>query len=108
MLANRHRKPKLERCRALLAAAPPPEKPAESVAAMVELLTGKDLTLCPFCEQGTMRVTGQLAPGLTATVLPSEWFANEYPKHREAIKRMAERARAVATEAEALPPELEP
>ena len=35
---------------------------------MVELLTGKDLTLCPFCEQGTMRVTGQLAPGLTATV----------------------------------------
>jgi hypothetical protein len=55
-----------------------------------------------------MRVTGQLAPGLTATVLPSEWFANEYPKHREAIKRMAERARAVATEAEALPPELEP
>ncbi len=75
---------------------------------MVERLTGKDLTLCPFCEQGTMRVTGQLAPGLTATVLPSEWFANEYPKHREAIKRMAERARAVATEAEALPPELEP
>jgi hypothetical protein len=68
LLANRHRKPKLERCRALLAAASPPEKPAESVAVMVERLTGKDLTLCPFCEQGTMRVTGQLAPGLTATV----------------------------------------
>jgi hypothetical protein len=68
LLANRHRKPKLERCRALLAAPRPPEKPAESVAAIVERLTGKDLAVCPFCEQGTMRVTGRLAPGRTATV----------------------------------------
>jgi hypothetical protein len=68
LLANRHRKQKLERCRALLAAPLPSQKPAESVAAMVERLTGKDLTVCPFCEQGTMRVTGRLAPGLTATV----------------------------------------
>ena len=45
LLANRHRKPKLERCRALLAAPPPPEKTAESVAAMVKRLTGKDLTV---------------------------------------------------------------
>ncbi len=68
LLANRHRKRKLERCRALLAAPPPPEKVAESVAARVERITGKDLTLCPFCEQGTMRVTGPLAPGAAATV----------------------------------------
>ncbi len=68
LLANRHRKAKLERCRTLLAAPPPAEKPAESVTAMVERLTGKDLTLCPFCEQGTMRVTGRLAPGLAPTV----------------------------------------
>ncbi len=68
LLANRHRKDKLERCRALLAVPPPPEKSSESVAALVERLTGKDLTLCPFCEQGTMRKTGQLAPGRTKAV----------------------------------------
>ena len=68
LLANRHRKPKLERCRALLAAPLPSQKPAESVAAMLERLTGKDLTVCPVCEQGTMRVTGRLAPGPIATV----------------------------------------
>ena len=67
LLANRHRKPKLERCRALLGTPPPPEKPVESAAAMVERLTGRDLTLCPFCEQGTMRTTSRLAPDRTAT-----------------------------------------
>ena len=35
---------------------------------MMERLTGEDLTLCPFCEQGTMRVTGELAPGVWVTV----------------------------------------
>jgi hypothetical protein len=68
LLANRHRKRKLERCRALLAAPPPAEKAKQSSAAMMERLTGEDLTLCPFCEQGTMRVTGELAPGVWATV----------------------------------------
>ena len=68
LLANRHRKPKLERCRKLLAAAPPPEKRVESVPEMVARLTGKDLTRCPFCERGTMRVTRQLPSALTATV----------------------------------------
>jgi len=63
LLANRHRKDKLERCRLLLAVPPPPEKLPESVAALVERLTGKDLTLCPFCEQGTMGNTGPLLPG---------------------------------------------
>ena len=68
LLANRHRKPKLERCRQLLAATPPPETRAESVSEMVVRLTGKDLTRCPFCETGTMRVTRQLPSALTATV----------------------------------------
>ncbi len=68
LLANRHRKPKLERCRALLGTPPPPEKPVESAAAMLERLTGRDLTLCPFCEQGTMRAMSRLAPDRTATV----------------------------------------
>ncbi len=68
LLANRHRKDKLERCRALLAVPPPPEKSSESVAALVERLTGKDLTLCPFCKQGTMRNRGPLAPVRTKAV----------------------------------------
>ncbi len=68
LLANRHRKAKLDRCRTLLAAPPPPEMPAESIVAMLERLTGKDLTRCPVCEQGTMRVTGQLLPGRAAAV----------------------------------------
>ena len=67
LLANRHRKRKLERCRALLHASPPSEKTPESVAASIERLTGNDLTLCPCCKQGTMRVTGQLAPGAPAS-----------------------------------------
>ena len=68
LLANRHRKAKLERCRELLHVPPPTEKPAESVTEMVERLTGKDPTACPFCEQGTMRITEQLAPSRPVTV----------------------------------------
>jgi hypothetical protein len=60
LLANRHRKVKLERCRTLLAAPPPPERPDESTAQMIRRLTGKDPTRCPFCNNGTMRVTHQL------------------------------------------------
>jgi hypothetical protein len=68
LLANRHRKAKLERCRVLLAAPPPPDPSTESVATMVKRLTGKDLTLCPFCEQGTMQITGQLPPSRPVAV----------------------------------------
>jgi hypothetical protein len=63
LLANRHRKPKLERCRELLGQSPPPERTPEATAAIVERLTGLDLSVCPFCQQGTMRVTATLAPG---------------------------------------------
>ncbi len=68
LLANRHRKAKLERCRELLHVQVPEDKPAETAVAMIERLTGKDLTVCPFCEQGTMRTTEQL-PSIPATRL---------------------------------------
>lgn len=71
LLANRHRKRKLERCRTLLHASPPSETTLESAAATTLRFTGKDLTLCPFCKQGTLCVTGQLAPGETVPVLDS-------------------------------------
>ena len=70
LLANRHRKRKLERCRALLHASPPSDK-TPSVTATPLRLTGKDFTRCPFCKQGTMCVTGQLAAGETVPILDS-------------------------------------
>jgi len=60
--ANRHRKAKLERCRELLHVKAPKEKLAETAVVMMERLTGKDLTACRVCEQGTMRITEQLPP----------------------------------------------
>ena len=66
LLANRHRKTRLERCRVLLAAPTPTETPVENVAAIAERLTGRDLARCPFRGQGTMHVTGRLAPRRTA------------------------------------------
>jgi hypothetical protein len=63
LLANRHRKPKLERCRELLGHPPPSERTPETVAAIVERLTGLNLSVCPFCQQGTMHITATLVPG---------------------------------------------
>jgi len=63
LLANRHRKQKLQRCRALLGQPPPPEPARETAHAMVKRLTGLDLSVCPFCQEGTMRITATLTPG---------------------------------------------
>jgi len=69
LLANRHRKAKLEHCRELLDAPTPQHNPDEATVSLLERLTGKDPTLCPFCEQGTMRVSKLLAPR-RAVVVP--------------------------------------
>ena len=62
-LANRTRRAKLARCRALLGSAPSPtETPIESVAALMLRLTGLDIERCPVCPQGRLRVTEILAP----------------------------------------------
>jgi hypothetical protein len=64
LLANRGRKVKLQRCRELHGKAPsPPERPRETVEAMIRRLTGFDLCLCPVCPGGTMRVIARLRPG---------------------------------------------
>jgi hypothetical protein len=62
-LANRTRRAKLARCRALLAQ--PPASVAstrESVAALMLRLTGIDIERCPLCQQGRRRLTEILAP----------------------------------------------
>jgi nitroreductase len=91
LLANRTRRAKLARCRALLGASPSPaEAPIESVAALMLRLTGLDIERCPVCPQGRLRVTEILAPaparplrvprllperlaGLYGNILPITW-----------------------------------
>jgi hypothetical protein len=55
LLANRHRKEKIARCRELLAA-PTPKPPPEQESGCEKLLrlTGKDLLRCPACGEGRM------------------------------------------------------
>jgi hypothetical protein len=61
-LANRGRTAKLARCRALLAAAPPPAAP-EPVASLLFRLTGVDIEQCPVCHVGRLRIVAVLKPG---------------------------------------------
>ncbi len=49
-------------------AAPP--VPVESVAALMRRLTGVDITRCPVCQIGRLRVTGRLAPVRRPRALP--------------------------------------
>jgi len=63
LLANRQRHTTLPRCRALLAVAPPDERPRESSHALVLRLTGVDLTRCPVCGHGHMQITVIVGPG---------------------------------------------
>ncbi len=63
-LANRGRTAKLARCRALLAAVPPPAPAgAKPVAALMRRLTGVDIGQCPARHAGRLRVVAVLGPG---------------------------------------------
>jgi hypothetical protein len=62
LLANRHSKIKLARCRSLLRQPEPDVRPKESVEAMVERLTGRDITKCTVCGQGQMQTVMRLRP----------------------------------------------
>ena len=68
-LANRSKKKDLGRCRELLGLCPELPKPSEITARELMLqLTGIDLTKCPFCKKGTMKVIAQL-PKFSGTSL---------------------------------------
>lgn len=62
LLANGHRKAKVQRCRELLKADPPtPERPAKtSTAERILRATGIDITRCPRCTRGTMLRVAEL------------------------------------------------
>lgn len=57
LLANRTRRDTLRRCRDLLDQSLPAAAPVESVAALVQRLTGIDLSCCPVCGTGRMQIT---------------------------------------------------
>jgi hypothetical protein len=64
LLANRTRVAKLSRCRELLGVPPPLAAPVpnESLADTVQRLLGLDITRCPICGHGPMRVVEVLPP----------------------------------------------
>ena len=57
LLANRTRRATLTRCRDLLGQPPPDDGPPESVAVLMQRLTGVDLARCPVCGEGRMQIT---------------------------------------------------
>ena len=68
-LANRSKKKDLGRCRELLGLCPELPKPSEKTTQQLMLeLTGIDVTKCPLCKKGTMKVIAQL-PKFSATSL---------------------------------------
>jgi len=71
LFANRTRTAKLARCRQLLAVPPaPPPGPPEAVATLLQRLTGVDLTRCPVCRQGRLRVVAVFGPGARPVLTP--------------------------------------
>ncbi len=62
LLANRRKRPALERCRQLLDQPAPPLAAPESAADLLRRLTGVDPAQCPVCHQGRLIVTTILAP----------------------------------------------
>jgi len=61
-LAHRAKSRELRRCRELLGAAPHVEAPKASTRELLLQLTGKDVTRCPRCKTGRMRVVAELPP----------------------------------------------
>ena len=61
LLANRTRQRTVARCRALLGQPPPEDVTPESVAGLMQRLTGVDLSCCPVCGEGRMQITAILA-----------------------------------------------
>ena len=61
LFSNRNREKNLERCRQLLKAAKRETKPFDLLDALFEL-TGLDLSRCPNCQSGEMRIVKHLEP----------------------------------------------
>ena len=62
LLANRTRRDRLRRCRALLGQPPPEAAPPESVAQLLHRLVGLDFARCPVCGEGHLQITVLVVP----------------------------------------------
>jgi hypothetical protein len=62
-LANRNRSVNLAAIRQLMGLSNPPETPVAAVAVMIEKLTGIDITVCPGCRKGKMRLFREIPKG---------------------------------------------
>ncbi len=62
LLANRHRRQKLARCRELLDQPAPEPRPKETAEAIMLRLTGRDILACPHCGKGRLRSTAIIEP----------------------------------------------
>jgi len=60
LLANRSRRPKIARCRALLCAPEISEPVEETVSEKLLRLTGVDIHCCPACHEGRMLVVAEI------------------------------------------------
>jgi hypothetical protein len=61
LLANRTRRDRVTRCRALLGAPPAEDGPPEAVAVLLQRVTGVDLARCVVCGEGRMQITATVA-----------------------------------------------
>ena len=60
-LANRSKKKDLGRCRELLGLSPELPQPSKKTTQQLMLeLTGIDVTKCPFCKKGTIKIIGKI------------------------------------------------
>jgi hypothetical protein len=63
LFANRGRRDRLSLCRSLLELPPPDtQEPSTTTRALIERLTGIDISRCPVCQEGTMRLDQRLPP----------------------------------------------
>jgi hypothetical protein len=60
LLANRSRRQKIARCRALLSAPEPPTPAKETVSEKLLRLAGIDIHCCPVCREGRMVVVAEI------------------------------------------------
>jgi Putative transposase len=72
VLGNRCRRSQLAACRCLLDQPAPVSRPPESVAGVMQRLTGKDITRCPQCHTGYLAVIMPIYPLWQIDRLPQE------------------------------------
>jgi len=74
-LANRNRSANLSTIRQLMGLSDPPEKQITSVEEMMRQLTGIDITVCPCCRKGKMRLLFEIPESLARPPNPLAFAA---------------------------------